>query len=49
MSFRGGGSLLANVFKHFAASLIVLHPDWKKIADKENVWFAEKRENDERG
>ena len=46
MSFRGGGSLLANVFKHFAASLIVLHPDWKKIAEKENVW---KRENDERG
>ena len=42
----GGGSLLANVFKHFAASLIVLHPDWKKIAEKENVW---KRENDERG
>ena len=45
----GGGKPIGKCFKHFAASLIVLHPDWKKIADKENVWFAEKRENDERG
>ena len=40
---------MANVFKHFAASLIVLHPEGEKNAEKENVWFAEKRENDERG
>ena len=41
--------VLSYYLNKFATSLIVLHSDWKRIADEENVWFAEERENDEKG